>query len=147
MADKADRSGAPFVVVVVAIVGLLSTIGAAALGGYWANRSVERQFESQRSAALQDQRREVYANYLRATAQFCSALGEDPTGEGQRTKQALVELLNQHARVDLVAGPNVRAPLTEFTDAMTDDKSTGCDFEKYLKLRNAFVRGAQPDLK
>ena len=147
MADKADRGGAPYVVVVVALVGLLSTIGAAALGGYWANRSVERQFESQRSAALQVQRRDVYANFLRATAQFCTALGDDPTGESQRTKQALIELLNQHARVELVAGPNVRAPLTGFTDAMTDDKATGCDFRKYLKLRNAFVRGAQPDLE
>ena len=32
MAERTDRSGGPFVVVVVAIVGLLSTIGAAALG-------------------------------------------------------------------------------------------------------------------
>src|SRR5215216_6231476 len=101
MAEKAERSSGPSVVV-VAIVGLLSTIGAAALGGYWANRSVERQFESQRSAELQDQRREVYANYLRATAQFCTAVTEDPDAQG--TKKALVELLNQDARVDLLAG-------------------------------------------
>jgi CHASE1-domain containing sensor protein len=108
MADGANRSGAPFVVVVVALVGLLSTIGAAALGGYWANQSVERQFESQRSAALQDQRRETYANYLRATAQFCTAVGEDPNS--QKTSKAVIELLNQHARVELLAGPNLRAP-------------------------------------
>ena len=147
MAERTDRSGGPFVVVVVAIVGLLSTIGAAALGGYWANRSVERQFESQRSAALQDQRREVFANYLRATAQFCTALEDEPTGESQRTRLALIELLNQHARVELVAGPNARAPLTRFTDAMIDEKSTGCDSRNYLRLRNAFIRGAQPDLE
>jgi type II secretory pathway pseudopilin PulG len=88
MADGASRSGAPFVVVVVALVGLLSTVGAAALGGYWANRSVERQFESQRNAALQDQRRETYANYLRATAQVCLALGEDPSGQSQKAQKA-----------------------------------------------------------
>ena len=145
MADKAGRSGAPYVVVVVAIVGLLSTIGAAALGGYWANRSVERQFESQRSAALQDQRREAYANYLRATAQFCTAVGQDP--DSQVTKNALVELFNRHARVELLAGPSLRAPLTGFTNAIIDDKATGCDGQKYVELRDAFIAGAQPDLK
>jgi type II secretory pathway pseudopilin PulG len=145
MADKADRSGAPYVVVVVAIVGLLSTIGAAALGGYWANRSVERQFESQRSAALQDQRREAYANYLRATTEFCTAVGEDP--DSQVTKKAVVELFYRHARVELLAGPSLRASLTSFTDAMIDEKSSGCDSQNYLKFRDAFVAGAQPDLQ
>jgi type II secretory pathway pseudopilin PulG len=145
MADKADRSGAPFVVVVVAIVGLLSTIGAAALSGYWANRSVERQFESQRSAELQDQRREVYANYLRTTSQFCTAIGEDP--DGQKAQQAAIELLTQHARVLLIAGPDLRAPLTSFTEALTNANATGCDYEKYVKFRDAFVVGAQPDLR
>jgi type II secretory pathway pseudopilin PulG len=110
MAAKADRSGAPFVVVAVAIVGLLSTIGAAALGGYWANRSVERQFESQRSAAIQDRRRETYANYLSATAQLCVVIGDDSTGQSQRTQQARVEVLNQDAQVQLIAGPGLRAP-------------------------------------
>ena len=124
MADKEGRSGTPYVVVVVAIVGLLSTIGAAALGGYWANRSVERQFESQRSAALQDQRREAYADYLRASAEFCTAAGEDP--DSQVTKKALVELFNRHARVELLAGPSLRAPLARFTNAMIDENATGC---------------------
>ena len=88
MAERTDRSGGPFVVVVVAIAG-----------------------------------------------------------ESQRTRLALIELLNQHARVELVAGPNARAPLTRFTDAMIDEKSTGCDSRNYLRLRNAFIRGAQPDLE
>jgi hypothetical protein len=144
MAEKAERSGGPSVVVVVALVGLLSTIGAAALGGYWANRSVERQFESQRSAELQDQRREVYANYLRATAQFC-ALGQD--SNDQNTNKALIELLNQDARVELLASPNLRVPLTGFTNALIDENATGCDSRKYLKLRHAFVATAQPDLR
>jgi type II secretory pathway pseudopilin PulG len=145
MAEKAERSGGSSVVVVVAIVGLLSTIGAAALGGYWANRTVDRQFESQRSAELQDQRREVYANYLRATAQFCTAATEDPNP--QNTNKALVELLNQDARVDLLAGPNLRAPLIGLTNALIDENATGCDSRKYLELRHAFVAGAQPDLR
>jgi type II secretory pathway pseudopilin PulG len=143
MADRGDRSGAPFVVVAVAIVGLLSTIGAAALGGYWANRSVERQFESQRSAELQDQRRVIYVNYLRATAQLCTAIERD-----RNVTEAVVELLNQHARVLLIAGPNLRAPLTRFTQEMTSEDPAAChDFKKYVELRDAFVEGAQPDLK
>jgi type II secretory pathway pseudopilin PulG len=146
MADGASRSGAPFVVVVVALVGLVSTVGAAALGGYWANRSVERQFESQRNAALQDQRRETYANYLRATAQVCLALGEDPSGQSQKAQKAGAEVLNQHARAQLIAGPDLRAPLTRFTHEMTTSgASAACnDLQKYV---DAFVDGAQPDLK
>jgi hypothetical protein len=66
-----DRSNTPAVVVVVAIVGLLATIGASALGGYWANKSVERQLESERSTAIQDQRREVYVDYLTSALRVC----------------------------------------------------------------------------
>jgi type II secretory pathway pseudopilin PulG len=148
MAAKADRSGAPFVVVAVAIVGLLSTIGAAALGGYWANRSVERQFESQRSAAIQDRRRETYANYLSATAQLCVVIGDDSTGQSQRTQQARVEVLNQDAQVQLIAGPGLRAPLTGFTQDLISDTPAACgDRQKYNEFRNAFVAGAQPDIR
>ena len=143
MADKAGRSGAPYVVVVVAIVGLLSTIGAAALGGYWANRSVERQFESQRSAELQDQRRVIYVNYLRATAQLCTAIERD-----RNVTEAAVEVLNQHSRVLLIAGPDLRAPLTSFTEALTSEDPAPChDFNTYKKFRDAFVDAAQPDLR
>ena len=53
-----NRGGTP-VIVVVAIIGLLSTVGASALGGYWGSKSaevsaesLERQFESQRTAAI-----------------------------------------------------------------------------------------------
>jgi hypothetical protein len=49
--------------------------------------------------------------------------------------------------VQLLAGPNLRAPLTGFTDAMTDDEATGCNFKEYLELSKAFVAGAQPDLE
>jgi type II secretory pathway pseudopilin PulG len=146
MADGASRSGAPFVVVAVALVGLLSTVGAAALGGYWANRSVERQFESQRNAALQDQRRETYANYLRAAAQVCLALGEDPSGQSQKAQKAGVEVLNQHARARLIAGPGLRAPLIRFTQKITTSgASAACnDLQNYV---DEFVAGAQPDLE
>jgi len=44
MAPTGERSGAPFVVVLVAIAGLLSTLGAAGLSGYWTNASVKPDF-------------------------------------------------------------------------------------------------------
>jgi hypothetical protein len=74
MPDESGRSNTPIVVVVVAIVGLLATVGSAALGGYWANKSAERQLESQRSAKIQDQRREIYVDYLRAVSNECALL-------------------------------------------------------------------------
>ena len=73
MANATDRSNTPTVVVVVAVVGLLATVGSAALGGFWANRNVERQLKSERAAEIQDQRREIYLGYLRATTDVCDA--------------------------------------------------------------------------
>src|SRR6266540_2179611 len=114
MAGTADRSGTPFIVIAVAITGLLSTVGAAALGGYWANESVKRQFESQRTAQIQDQRRAVY-------------------------------VLNQEGRVLLIASPNTRQSLEKLTDYVI--RGEGCEFDRYIKLRSAFIEGAQLELE
>ncbi len=81
-------------------MGLLSTIGASALGGYWANESVQRQFQSQRSAAIQDQRRAVYVDLIRATTPVCDAKGNKDAAKYQ---SAAVELLNQQGRALLIA--------------------------------------------
>ncbi len=144
MADRANRSNTPAVVVVVAIVGLLSTISAAALGGYWTNRSVERQFESQRTAAIQDQRRAVYVDYLRATTQACEAAAVNP--EGSKALKAVLELLNQQGRVSLIGSPNVRNAVAKFTEAVLHGDA--CDDEnKYAVVRDVFVTSARPDLE
>jgi len=169
-----DRGNTPVVVVVVAIVGLLATIGASALGGYWANRSVERQLESERSTAIQDQRREVYVDYLASTLRLCDAWGQvsidldqDPTAAGnqrapadvlQRDKDKLdaaaLDLLNQHGRVVLIAGPDLTQAVTDFTEALVPDDSVGIplvcssgDLDPYVRFRDAFVKGAEPDLE
>ena len=76
MAPEGDRSGAPIVVIIVALAGLLSTLGAAALSGYWTNVAVEHQFEKQRSAQIQDQRRQVYVDYLQRGTDLCAAWGD-----------------------------------------------------------------------
>ena len=141
-----DRSNTPGVVVVVAIVGLLATIGASALGGYWANRSVERQLESERSAAIQDQRREVYVDYMTATLRLCLAWGQ---GDDEKLEQAATDVLNQEGRVMLIAGPDMRQAVHEFTAALVlvkkgADPACGKD---YLTLRDAVIVGAEPDLE
>jgi len=148
MPDESGRSNTQAVVVVVAVVGLLASVGSAALGGFWANRSVERQFESQRSAQIQDLRRDIYAAYLRATAQWCTALAASPKDVKQAQK-AQVELLDEQARVLLVAGPTLRTAVNEFTDEITKSEEIclSDDITPYDRLRTAFINGAKPDLQ
>jgi hypothetical protein len=148
MVGTSDRSNTPLVVVLVAIMGLVSTVGAAALGGYWANKSVERQFESQRTAEIQDQRREVYVDYLRATTQACDA---QDTGDQAKIDATAVELLNQQSRVLLIGGPSLREAVTRFTDAIISEpdrqKQACASNTNYLDLRDAFIDSAKPDLE
>jgi hypothetical protein len=146
MADSSN-SRQTSVVVVVAIVGLISTISAAALGGYWANQSVERQFESQRSAQIEDQRREVYANFLRSTIKACEAQGKaQASGNDDEATSTANEVLNQGALVVLIAGS------TEVEDTSSDltngvALSDVCqDHDTYFDLANAFVESARNDL-
>lgn len=147
MVGAPDRSNTPTVVVAVALMGLLATVGAAALGGYWANKSVERQLESERSAAIQDQRRQVYVDYLRATAQACDAQSK---GDDTKTDATAIEVLNQQGRVLLIAGPSLHRAVSSFTHAVVfeeDPNKRACaDNKNYLGLRDEFIRSAQPDL-
>jgi type II secretory pathway pseudopilin PulG len=140
MTTPPNRSGS-LLVVAVAIVGLLSTIGASALGGYWANESVQRQFQSQRSAAIQDQRRAVYVDLMRTTTPVCDALQNKDAAKYQ---SAAVELLNQKGRALLIATPSLRKPLTGFVDYVLRVKD--CDNAKYSALRDAFIDAAQKEL-
>jgi len=130
------------VVVAVAITGLLSTVGAAALGGYWANQSVQRQFDSQRQAQIQDQRRIDYAGFMRATAQLCLTRAE--TGLGPKVDAAATEVLSQQDRVLLIASPSLRKSvdaLAYYVINATGGK--GCDNDKYLAVRDAFIDAAK----
>jgi hypothetical protein len=142
MAGASERSNTPLVVL-VAIVGLLSTVGAAALGGYFADRSVQRQLEAQRSAEIQDQRREVYVAYLRATTQACDAYMTDDEATFDK---AAVEVLNQHGHVQLMAGPDLHDAVQRFTDAIISAEACGSN-EAYFAFRDAFLHAAEPDLE
>jgi len=145
MATSADRGGSASVVVAVAITGLLSTVGAAALGGYWANQSVQRQFDSQRSAQIQDQRRIEYSDFLRTTTQLCLTRAE--SGLGPRVDAAVNEVLNQQGRVLLIASPSLRKSienLAYYVIRATSEK--GCDNSKYFPVRDAFIDAAKGEL-
>jgi hypothetical protein len=131
-------------------VGLISTIGAAALGGYWANQSVERQFESQRSAQIEDQRREVYADFLRSTVQACQAQGTaSETGNSHDVAAATSksnEVVTHGGLVVLIAGSTqVQDAATEFRDAVAFGDACP-DAAGYLRLYRAFVATARSDV-
>jgi len=143
MATSADRGSGPLVVVAVAITGLLSTVGAAALGGYWANQSVQRQFDSERQAQIQDQRRIEYADFVRATAQLCETI---ESGLGPKVTAAGTEVLNQQAVVLLIASPSLRKSVNALTYYVLNATGKGCDDEKYVALRDAFVEAAKGEL-
>ena len=132
-------------VVLVAVVGLLSTVGAAALGGYWTNKSVERELDSQRSAEIQDQRRVVYVDYLRAATQACVAWST--TTDEAKLNAAVVEVLNQQGGVLLIAeGRDLQEAVDEFTEGIISGEACSSN-EDLLALRDAFVEAAQPDLE
>ncbi len=145
MATSADRGSGPLVVVAVAITGLLSTVGAAALGGYWANQSVQRQFDSQRQAQIQDQRRVEYANFVRATAQLCEVRYESDSGP--KVSAAATEVLNQQAVVLLIASPSLRKSVETLADyVISATNGKGCVKSKYVPARNAFIDAAKGEL-
>jgi hypothetical protein len=151
MAPTGDRSGAPFVVVLVAIAGLLSTLGAAALSGYWTNASVERQFESQRTAQIQDLRRQVYVDFLQRITETCIA---GDTGDNAKINKAITSLLSEAGRAELLATPSVRKSVQEFTNSVvhvfipsTPSKVVnGCDNDPLLTSRNSFLSVAEQEL-
>jgi hypothetical protein len=145
MADSSRNSQTS--VVVVAIVGLISTIGAAALGGYWANQSVERQFESQRGAQIQDQRREVYADFLRSTVKACEAQERAvESGNDAEATATANEVVTQGGLVVLIAGSTeVEVAVSDFMDAVAFDDACA-HTDRYIGLYNDFGETARNDL-
>jgi len=152
VANATDRSNTPTVVVVVAVVGLLATVGSAALGGFWANRNVERQLRAERAAEIQDQRREIYLGYLRTTTDVCDAI---TAGDQADLDRAAVEALNHQARVMLIAGSEVQTAVTEFTNALvfpnqvglTEQEHPCANAENYVEYQRGFLDAALPEFR
>jgi len=149
VADGPDRSNNR-TVVVIALTGLLSTVGAAFLGGVLANNAVESQLYIARDTAIKDQRRQIYVDYLRATAKVCEIAGG---GDDKAINAAGVDVLNQQARVLLIAGPAMEKAVDNFTEQLVLNETAGrtddnpCDLAAYRKLRDAFISAAKPDLQ
>jgi hypothetical protein len=160
MAPTGERSGAPFVVVLVAIAGLLSTLGAAGLSGYWTNASVKRQFQSQRTAQIQDLRRQVYVDFLQRITEACIARAELDASSGSaeakaaKANKAITSLLSEGGRAELLATPDVRRSVQKFTASVVHVFDTsigsgaenGCDNGPLLTSRNSFLTVAEREL-
>ena len=83
-------------------------------------------------------------DYLRATTQACETY--DRTEEPTKIDAVAVEVLNQKARILLIAGsPNLREVVQRFTDGIID--RTACQAEAYFAHQEAFLQGAKPDLE
>jgi hypothetical protein len=141
MADDANRGGTR-VIVIVAIIGLLSTVGASALGGYWGSKSaevsaesLERQFELQRTAAVFDLRREVYIDFVRANSQACQAWGGQ---DDAAVEPAVLEVLHQLALVEFIASSELLAPAEEFANAVMTGEACR-DLDSLAVYYNDFV--------
>jgi hypothetical protein len=147
MAATSDRGNTPVVVVVVALVGLLSTVAASALSASAASSVADSQFWNQRTAEVIDQRRAVYADFLRAALAACVIA---KTGDDAKLDKAASDLLDQQARVLLIGGTEVGNVASDFTEAVAfaEGPKNACTSNDLLKQqRTAFVKSAQNDLK
>lgn len=142
-----NRSGS--LVVVVAVIGLVSTLGASALGGYWASRSVERELEAQRTAELEDTRRAVYIAFVRATTEACDAQTRVAQGNGNEDKvqSTALEVINQGALVHLLAERELRNISSQVTNAVAIDPTACVSNESFFAQMNPFVDAAQRELE
>jgi hypothetical protein len=147
MADDANRGGTR-VVVIVAIIGLLSTVGASALGGYWGSKSaevsaesLERQFELQRTAAIFDLRREAYIDFVRANTQACRAWGGQ---DDAAVEPAVLEVLHQFALVGFLASDELLDPAKDFANAVMSGEACD-DIDSLTVYYNDFVITARTE--
>ena len=159
MADEGNRS-ATSVVVIVAIVGLISTLGAAALTGYWADRNLARNFELQNYAKSVDQRRDIYVNYNKSRTNVCQVVIDEfgsgpPRSEKQaldKVNAALVDLINLNVQIQLFARtPEMQEIARDMTNIMVNtpikDYDKVCDNNLFLESQSRFVKAATTDLE
>jgi hypothetical protein len=123
-----------------AAVGVLGGVGGAYIGGVVANEGQERQSQSERAAAVQDVRRDVYGDFL-ATVRELAVAG--PAGKSQEEKNEIgVRLFIAKARVDLVTD---KAAVEDAAAEVLDDatKPTPTDNSPTSK----FLAAARDEIK
>jgi hypothetical protein len=158
MADEDGRGGTR-VVVIVAIVGLLSTLGASLVGGGLTIVAANVQFDNQRSAESQDKRREVYANYQNSVTKVCQVNDEvygfgapsakEQKAGGARIEAAISEVVNFNGQVQLFAhSEEIRTAADELTRKMVDDFDLICGSnEGFFESQHRLIVAAKADLE
>jgi hypothetical protein len=144
-----DRQGRPWLVFVVAITGLLSTVGAAGLGGYWADKSVQTSLSEQRSAQIRDQSRAADVAFLKSATALCAYLSSTSQPDAATVNKLATDVYADQASVLLLAGPHVPDPLDNLAKFVIDSinsKERVCATDPYNTLRNAFVAAGKQDL-
>jgi hypothetical protein len=147
MADASDRSNTPMVVVVVALVGLFSTLAASAVSAFTAVYVADRSFYNQRTAALTDQRRVVYADFLQALVTAC-IVGK--TGDEAKLDKAISDFANEEARVTLIGSAAVGSAAQDLLTSVIfqTGKENPCnDNDILIASRQKFVDSAKVDLE
>ena len=158
MADEDGRGGTR-VVVIVAIVGLLSTVVASLATGILTIVAANVQFDKQRSAESQDKRREVYANYQNSVTKVCQVNDEvwgfgtpsakEQKAGGARIEAAIAEMVNLNGQVQLFAhSEEIRTAADEVTRKMVQDFDLICaQNEDLLESQHGLIVAAKADLE
>ena len=158
MADEGSRGGTR-VVVIVAIVGLLSTVVASVATGILTIVAANVQFDNQRSAESQDKRREVYASYQNSVTKVCQVNDEvygfgtpsakEQKAGGPRIEAAISEVVNLNGQVQLFAhSEEIRTAADELTRKMVNNFDLICGSnEGFLESQHGLIVAAKADLE
>lgn len=141
-APNATRAGSA--TTLVAIIGLVATVvaalGSSFIAGRIENEGTVRQFEQQRSAELDDLRRDAYAKFLQS-AEVAYRSNKPSEQEVQAYEQGLKAA---EATVLLLATPSVRDATRAVSRTLLEQQNYTDD--DYLGVRNAFIEAAQEEL-
>ncbi len=111
----------------VAVIALLAALGGGIVTSTFTYLGVAQQFANQRTAQIDDTRRGAYIEYLRLVQSAYNA----PAGADEQ------QLRISEAVVQLLAGAEVRAVMTDLTESALEGSET------YTDLRAKFIEAAQ----
>jgi hypothetical protein len=130
-----------------AAIGVLGGVGGAYIGGVVANQGQEQQSESERAAAIQDLRIEVYGSYL-ATAQ--QLVGKAQINRPAEVDKLFPSLLASEARVVLITDSDeIEEAAAKVEEAViADPRKTDQEMrEGYATAANNFLAVARDEIE